>query len=388
MFEFKTLEFPNTPQGQDEKVRALQFESTQGWRVVSETITPGHFKGGQACCLFAIFAPCAFLAGRTEGTITVTLQREISPDSPRAHAELAGRTPAWGAGPVTGLGAGAWVLVAIVGLLLLSMIAGARSGCRSAQPPTVHDNHQAARPTWSPPPDSTRSLIAKLESERNSEGAVAFKGRILLPPETLVWLTVKSGKRPSDPIKVHLGADGSFVSEPYTQNGASPRPGRYKVEVLSWFNGPWQSPEVLSLVGEGGTKLPKAALVPEDNEFPLAAGRLEETRTVTFPDLSSDLVAINVVKNARLSTPENGLSADPVKGVVELFESGYAKTDPDNLRATGWTAERVVGGRWVVTMHFLDSHHPKEANWEYDPATGKVRYLNPEAKNFSWSPAQ
>jgi hypothetical protein len=91
MFEFKTLEFPNTPQGQDEKVRALQFESTQGWRVVSETITPGHFKGGEACCLFAIFAPCAFLAGRTKGTITVTLQREISPDSPRAHAGLAGR---------------------------------------------------------------------------------------------------------------------------------------------------------------------------------------------------------------------------------------------------------------------------------------------------------
>lgn len=76
MPEFKTLQFPNTPRGQADKVQALQRETSQGWSVVSETIVAGKFKGGQACCLFLIFAPCAFLAGHQDDIITVTLQRE------------------------------------------------------------------------------------------------------------------------------------------------------------------------------------------------------------------------------------------------------------------------------------------------------------------------
>jgi uncharacterized protein len=78
MSEFKTLQFPNTPAGQADKVRALQRETTNGWRVVSETIVPGKFKGGQACCFFIIFAPCAFLAGHHPDIITVTLERDTS----------------------------------------------------------------------------------------------------------------------------------------------------------------------------------------------------------------------------------------------------------------------------------------------------------------------
>jgi hypothetical protein len=73
--QFKTIQFPNTPRGQAQKIRALEREAAEGWRVLSETIVPGKFKGGQACCLFLIFAPCAFLAGSTDGVITVTLER-------------------------------------------------------------------------------------------------------------------------------------------------------------------------------------------------------------------------------------------------------------------------------------------------------------------------
>ena len=76
MAEFKTLQFPNTSAGQAEKVRALEKLTAEGWRVVSETIIPGRFKGGKACCLFLIFAQCAFLAGLKDDIISVTLQRD------------------------------------------------------------------------------------------------------------------------------------------------------------------------------------------------------------------------------------------------------------------------------------------------------------------------
>lgn len=79
MSQFKTLEFPNTPSGQTRKNRTLEIETSQGWRVVSETIVPGKFKGSNACCLFLIFAPCAFLAGHEDGVISVTLERDNVP---------------------------------------------------------------------------------------------------------------------------------------------------------------------------------------------------------------------------------------------------------------------------------------------------------------------
>jgi hypothetical protein len=75
MAEFKTLTFPNTPEGQEQKIKELQKASEEGWEVVSETITQGKFKGKKACCLAFLFLPCAFCAGSTEGTINVTLKR-------------------------------------------------------------------------------------------------------------------------------------------------------------------------------------------------------------------------------------------------------------------------------------------------------------------------
>jgi hypothetical protein len=76
MKEYRHLEFPNNEQGQRAKIKALEESSKEGWRIASETITPGQFNGEKACCFFLICAPCAFLAGSKEGTINVTLERE------------------------------------------------------------------------------------------------------------------------------------------------------------------------------------------------------------------------------------------------------------------------------------------------------------------------
>jgi hypothetical protein len=50
--------------------------ASEGWKVTSETITQGEFKGGKACCLGVIFLPLALCAGHKDGTINVTLERE------------------------------------------------------------------------------------------------------------------------------------------------------------------------------------------------------------------------------------------------------------------------------------------------------------------------
>jgi hypothetical protein len=72
--QFTTISFPNTPAGQQAKIKTLNEMTSQGWHVVSETITPGKFRGGTACCLFTLCAPLAFLAGHSDDMITVTLQ--------------------------------------------------------------------------------------------------------------------------------------------------------------------------------------------------------------------------------------------------------------------------------------------------------------------------
>jgi hypothetical protein len=73
--EFVTLQFKDTTEGQSLKVEVLKEYSRAGWRVVSESVTSGQFRGGQACCLALICVPLGFLAGNDPGTINVTLER-------------------------------------------------------------------------------------------------------------------------------------------------------------------------------------------------------------------------------------------------------------------------------------------------------------------------
>jgi hypothetical protein len=73
--EFKILQFPNTTSGQKAKVAALQTWGKDGWVIASETISPGKFKGGNACVLAVICLPFAFCAGTSDGVINVTLTK-------------------------------------------------------------------------------------------------------------------------------------------------------------------------------------------------------------------------------------------------------------------------------------------------------------------------
>jgi hypothetical protein len=76
--EYITARFFNDNNGIKERHLYLSKMAAQGWRVVSESIDPSHMRGGQACCLASICLPLGFLAGRTTGTINMTLTREFA----------------------------------------------------------------------------------------------------------------------------------------------------------------------------------------------------------------------------------------------------------------------------------------------------------------------
>jgi len=76
MKEYKHLKFPNNANGQKKKIKALEDASRDGWRVISENIVQGKFRGKRACCLSVFALPCAFLSGHSDGEIQVTLERD------------------------------------------------------------------------------------------------------------------------------------------------------------------------------------------------------------------------------------------------------------------------------------------------------------------------
>jgi hypothetical protein len=230
-------------------------------------------------------------------------------------------------------------------------------------------------------PASTRSLIQTVSAIRNAEGGLVVSGVVLLPKGTKVWVQPLSsdGKRILTQAETYVGNEGKFSTEPlFSGDGSILKPGPQKVELLSHFTNLWQSSEVLGLVGENGSKLPSAALHPDDPEFPKNGGHLEEELTLSVPPLSMETVAIERVKKARLSVPNKGLSSEPVGKVIAWF-------DKAGVKSLDWSAAQE-SGRWVVSLDCQDGATRKKARWEYDEATHTVRYLDPLAKTLSWLP--
>jgi hypothetical protein len=90
--QYETLRFVSDAAGQARNVQALNLLGGHGWRVVSETVEPGHMKGDQACCLAIICLPLGFAASRTPNMSVVSIECETDSD------------PGWAASPIDGHG--------------------------------------------------------------------------------------------------------------------------------------------------------------------------------------------------------------------------------------------------------------------------------------------
>ena len=86
--EYQTLKFQNDASGLKEKDRTMARWSANGWWIVSESIEPGHMKGGQMCCFASICLPVGALAGRSAGHVVVTIAHEADPSASQQHPAI------------------------------------------------------------------------------------------------------------------------------------------------------------------------------------------------------------------------------------------------------------------------------------------------------------
>ena len=233
------------------------------------------------------------------------------------------------------------------------------------------------------PPVGTKTLIREMSATRNADGTVTVSGILSLPPDTKILISrLSSAAKIQGQIQTVVVAGGAFSAGPFSDKGKAPIAGPQSIEIISFFNPAWQqAPSVLALVGEDGKKLPTSAVRLNDPEFPHLGGHVDEIRIVQVPTIGEDISAIEHVKKSKLFVQGNGQAVDTVEFIVGWMQKA------GGFSPTKWSATRH-GSKWTVTLDCQDGGSQKQAQWEYDPASKKVRYLDPLSKNLSWLPAK
>jgi hypothetical protein len=251
----------------------------------------------------------------------------------------------------------------------------------------------APQTAYEVPPEGTSSLIDTVTTSRSSQGALVIYGLTKLPYGTNIAIAVYRGSKLRGPIaetKLPIAADGSFTSGPLD----APEAGVHSIEIISYFNAIWQSPAVLALVGRNGVSLPNSALEPDDSEFPDQGGSLHHIARVKLDPLPVAIAgerqllaqaekAITTVKTSKLVVQGKGRAVDTVAEIVQYFDKPGVEFYPGQ-----WSATRAENGHWKVSLEHRWGREQKVADWDYDPRSGRVRYLNAEAKMLSWIPAE
>lgn len=245
------------------------------------------------------------------------------------------------------------------------------------------------------------SLIGKVTAERMNSGLAVAGSMQNVPPGTKLRVEVVriSGRslklidRPSGDAIV--GNDGIFRTNLSSNRDSALDAGTYTIQITAMFNRGWQSIEVLRKAGvdldsQGRSDLypnPKnlpytSDFKPFDPEFPRAGRYIEVRREVALPPLGADKAAIEAVKKARLTVQGHGRSSLSIGKSVALYAAAPGFTP------NGWTAAKGPGGKWTVTLDCVDGGKKTAAQWEYDPQTQQVKYLDPLAKTLSYVPSE
>ena len=278
-------------------------------------------------------------------------------------------------------GCGTLAAIGLAALALVSLLSTCQSSSeRTSAAPASLPAQQPAAPAYNLPPADSQSLLSSIDVIRETDGSITVRGVSLLPPKAQIWVErVSPSGQNLGQAKTVVGTGGAFIAAGFADEGRPIAPGRGAFEIRSHFNAFWQPEEVLNVVGLGGSKLPRAVITPDDPEFPDQGGHWVEKREVVFPEIAPETIAIERVKAAKLDVQGQGRSPTAVNGVVAWYASnpGFA--------VRGWSAQQS-GEKWIVTLDCSDGGQPKQARWEYDPASGSVRYLDPLSKILSWLP--
>ena len=257
----------------------------------------------------------------------------------------------------------------------------------------------AVTPAAIPQSRPAESVIVALDGGRDGDRLIVTGKTQGLPSGTKLWVEITRlpGHAPSagGPMDDHVfvAADGTFKATMSKPDRVSFAPGTYDIKITSIFNSGWQSVDVLRRAGvqldtrgrsdllTNPTAIPESPdFKPDDPEFPKATRHLEAIQKITVGALTSDVAAIDGVKDAILVVQGRGRSSLSVGKSVDFFVSA------GGFNVVGWSAAIGSDGKWVVTLDCIDGANPKKAKWQYDPGTKAVKYLDPLSKLLSYVP--
>jgi len=158
--------------------------------------------------------------------------------------------------------------------------------------------------------------------------------------------------------------------------------GQYKVHITSYFNGAWQTPSLLSVTGEDGKQLKGPILKPTEPDVIDSPKVVDYRVTMPFGSVSPAAKAVSLVRTAVPTVPGNGRSAGDVQANLDLYLSA-----PGLQPGKGWSATAKSPTVFEVSYDFVNgSQGEQQAVWTANVASGDVKYVNENAKTFSWTP--
>jgi hypothetical protein len=185
-------------------------------------------------------------------------------------------------------------------------------------------------------------------------------------------------------------AQGTIAAPGFSRLGAPHPHDWYRVEVLGYFNGPWQQPDaVLAIVGREGEFLAGRFAEPLHPELSESEKRFRAEFECVAPPLRSappltpadvDL-AIAITRRAVL-TVDGRTSAEPVGEVVAYFMSC-----PGLREFQGWSGQALSNGAVLTRYSYWNGGNPAVAEWIVVIPMCEVRYRNLYGKLMSWAPA-
>lgn len=293
----------------------------------------------------------------------------------------------------------------VFALLVASVIV---SACHqsSSGPAAVSDAAVPHRTPFS----TNNDLVIDATTARTDDGRVVISGMTNLPDGLKMWVDVEEGRLPlgapksiasDESVYVH---DGRFSTQPlwmevpntkFTKKGWPkgvmvdvrerpflPKP--YKVHFLAYFNGAWQSKDVINAVGGEGAKPLKGKIIRSENPDVIDSSKtVDYTPSLTFPALSPGARAISLVRQTIMTVPDEGRSTGDIQAVVDMY-----MVSPGLKVAKGWEARQTGASSFDVSFDFINGEQgEQQAVWQADLASGRVKYVNEDGKVFSWAPS-
>jgi len=104
--------------------------------------------------------------------------------------------------------------------------------------------------------------------------------------------------------------------------------------------------------------------------------------TLPFPPISPGAKAINLVRAAILTVPDEGRSAGDIQANIDLLMS-Y----PGLKAGKEWAAKAKSPTVYEVSYDYINGNLGEtQAIWTANIASGEVKYINESGKILSWTP--